>query len=238
MLGRQFNTDQTPDRRGSCGHYNRRRIIGGRLVSHWRHAQGIYWPCANLNPVAVGERARVATGIGGWSPFERSEGEFRESCRGFVWLCNNARTDLDHIRGLEVDVYVSEVGVVMTDLQNEIQRQKEIIEKATEGPWRYDGLEVYASGGHNVAKYSDAGMYDATDIDPRDCEFIAESRTAWPRVLEALERAVFRLNQAENYLRQGKAQFSPNTTNSDVDIWLENDPVVEIESILKVESDD
>lgn len=74
----------------------------------------------------------------------------------------------------------------MIDLQKEIQRQKKIIQAATGGPWKSKSLTRYPDcitleSGLEVARAN-------TLLDER---FIAESRTAWPRALEALELALY-----------------------------------------------
>lgn len=84
---------------------------------------------------------------------------------------------------------------------------KKIVENATQGPWHLcNSDEVLHSK-------SNSQLLQAEWVN--DAEFIA---TFNPKLVgEMLEC----LELAHNYLLQGKKQFRPNTTNSDVDCLLE-----------------
>ena len=92
-------------------------------------------------------------------------------------------------------------------LTDELQRQRKIIEAATEGPW--DDKPASKEWIENLEN---------------NAEFCRESRTAWPRVLEALEVAL-------DYIEA--VRISSKVSKYEGTKILSRDAREEIESILK-----
>lgn len=94
-----------------------------------------------------------------------------------------------------------------------IAEAREIIARATDGPWTVDRGEDWSEdyprnitircpcsppgSSRQVAKMSGGGM---PYMDP-DAEFIAAARTGWPEALDALESAQSRAERAEAWIR-------------------------------------
>lgn len=56
---------------------------------------------------------------------------------------------------------------------------------------------------------------------PNEPKYLRASKTCLWRAPSEAEQLKEELQTAVKYLREGKARFSPNTTNSDVDLFLE-----------------
>lgn len=105
-----------------------------------------------------------------------------------------------------------------------IAEAREIIARATDGPWTVDRGEDWSEdyprnitircpcsppgSSRQVAKMSGGGM---PYMDP-DAEFIAAARTGWPEALDALESAQSRAERAEKALAdaRGAVQLALN----------------------------
>lgn len=120
-----------------------------------------------------------------------------------------------------------------------IEQIKKRLSEANKGPWQtredYDyyeggtyigiGPEKYVpdedskyGGNKRVPCEIDEVQYFHQDIcrveSPRDHEFIQHSR-------EDVEWLTWKLEKAIEFLKAGKQQFTPGTTNSDVDVFLD-----------------
>lgn len=87
-------------------------------------------------------------------------------------------------------------NVVMKKLN--LKKLREVGDKATEGPWEYDG--VYLGGNFYPeqphfektkipGKVTPTDQRDITTSTPEDGEFIREARKNWEAMIEALEEA-------------------------------------------------
>lgn len=91
-------------------------------------------------------------------------------------------------------------------IQEEIERQKEIIEAVTEGPWKWDAGNLQVETIPNRYTICDVESEITGDLNGAHPdydyfstgEFIAEARTCWPRVLKALEIAMQDLRSIKN----------------------------------------
>lgn len=111
-------------------------------------------------------------------------------------------------------------------IEQEIKRQKKIIEAATEGGWWTDGLYIYFADNNMIAdRFEDDGQdfIRARGIgagltekqQEMNMDFIAESRTAWPRVLKALEVATKELTEIFNSIDFAD-EFEPHARHAKI----------------------
>jgi hypothetical protein len=112
----------------------------------------------------------------------------------------------------------------------EIQRQKKIIEAATSPPYhtmkRFNG--PCAQDGEGFFQICEFNRNMPNWVN--DEQFYIQSRTAWPRVLDALEKAVFRLNTVARSMAEERQRSGVYGGQS-----IYEDTLDEIESILKGE---
>jgi len=91
------------------------------------------------------------------------------------------------------------------DLQKEIARLREVCDAASDGPWTAYENGPWGSQGFGVVTFCDDKVHRAFNTHPhdnskesaKDALFIAESRTALPKLLDALEVALEELGVIE-----------------------------------------